>query len=290
MTAPSVNLTKNRNRDPFSFANINLLGPCNADCFFCLGKDLDEELQDQDQTKLHYKSWPNFERFLQRCWEEWKIRKIYITGQTTDSLVYQHLAQLVGHLRTSGFEVGLRTNGYRALRCMDTINNCQLSTGYTIHSLDPRICHMICNRPSVPEWEQILTFTQRPRVQIVVNRCNRHEIWDLLRFVAQYPNVRYIQLRRISTDRRQAFLAPDIAAYEELYTQIREIFPLKERLWEDAEVFEIFGKDVCCWRTTKTSVNSVNYFTDGTISDEYFIVEGYLKNCERLQEKKDETA
>lgn len=31
------------------------------------------------------------------------------------------------------------------------------------------------------------------------------------------------------------------------------------------------------WRTVETSVNSINYFTDGTISDEYFIVEGYLK-------------
>jgi len=28
------NTTKNRNRDPYSFANINLLGRCNVDCFF----------------------------------------------------------------------------------------------------------------------------------------------------------------------------------------------------------------------------------------------------------------
>jgi hypothetical protein len=33
--------------------------------------------------------------------------------------------------------------------------------------------------------------------------------------------------------------------------------------------------------TVRTSVNNYNYFTDGTVSDEYFVIEGYLKN--RLQ-------
>ncbi|GAG80842.1 unnamed protein product, partial [marine sediment metagenome] len=40
----------------------------------------------------------------------------------------------------------------------------------------------------------------------------------------------------------------------------------------------LFGKEVNFWRTVETNINSYNYFTDGTISDEYFIVEGYLKN------------
>jgi hypothetical protein len=31
------------------------------------------------------------------------------------------------------------------------------------------------------------------------------------------------------------------------------------------------------WRTVGTSVNSLNYFTDGTLSGEYFVIEGYSK-------------
>jgi hypothetical protein len=41
---------------------------------------------------------------------------------------------------------------------------------------------------------------------------------------------------------------------------------------------DIYGKQVNFWRTVETSVNSINYFTDGTISDNYFVVEGYVKN------------
>ena len=38
-------INKNRNRGKFTFANINLLGKCNADCYFCLGKDIADELR-----------------------------------------------------------------------------------------------------------------------------------------------------------------------------------------------------------------------------------------------------
>lgn len=37
-------IIKNRKRDKYTFANINLLGKCNADCYFCLGKDIPELL------------------------------------------------------------------------------------------------------------------------------------------------------------------------------------------------------------------------------------------------------
>ncbi len=90
--------------------------------------------------------------------------------------------------------------------------------------------------------------------------------------------IQYIQIRRISTDTRLEYLSPDIVEYEKLYTEVSRIFPLKEKLWGDAEVYDIYGKDVIFWRTVKTSINSINYFTDGTISDMYFVVEGYLKN------------
>ena len=37
-------IIKNRNRQVPTFANINLLGKCNADCYFCLGKDIKSEV------------------------------------------------------------------------------------------------------------------------------------------------------------------------------------------------------------------------------------------------------
>lgn len=273
-----VNLNKNRERDDFSFANINLLGKCNVRCFFCLGLDIKEKIDCQNQLAVHFSEWKNFGEFLEKC-KNAGIKKIYITGQNTDSLLYRYLEELIDHLHQEGFGVGLRTNGYLAVRKMSIINKCDLSAGFSIHTLNPITNKMIMGREDLPDWETIIPLTERPRVSIVLNRCNRFEFFELLRYIAQFKNVRYIQVRRVSTDTRAALLMPDMAIYEEVYSQVRDIFPLKKRFATDAEVYEIYGKDVVFWRTVKTSVNSMNYFMDGTISDMYFIVEGYLKYC-----------
>jgi len=272
-----VNLDKNRKRDPFSFANINLLGKCNVRCYFCLGEDIRELLSQHNQLKTPFTQWKNFDEFIARC-RKYDIKKIYVTGQNTDSLLYEYLDELVEYLHKEGFGVGLRTNGYMAPYWMDTINKCDLSVGYSIHSLTPLVNKMILGVDGVPEWDKIIPATKNCRVQIVVTRCNRHEVLPLIRKIAEFKNVKYIQLRRVSTETRVDILMPDMVAYEQTYTLIREAFPLKGRLWQDAEIYEIAGKDVCMWRTVKTSVNSINYFTDGTLSDEYFIVEGYLRH------------
>lgn len=269
---------KNRNRDPYSFANINLLGRCNVDCFFCLGKDIEKELAGQDQRDVPFEEWPNLDEFLARCHAE-SVRNVYITGQNTDSLMYAHLGQLIDHLQLRhGFDVGLRTNGYLALERMGQIDACRRRIGYSIHSLDPVTTKMIMGVRTVPDWSRILEATEKCRVSIVLNRCNQAEFFRLLDFVAHFPSVAYVQVRRVSTDTRLDYLAPDIAAYEEVYTQVRRIFPVELKFATDAEQFRIYEKPVVFWRTTRTSVNSLNYFTDGTISDEYFIVEGYLKH------------
>ena len=275
---PVVNLTKNRERDAFSFANINLLGKCNVQCFFCLGLDIADQLAPFNQLGLHFSKWKNFPAFLEKCKTN-GISKIYITGQNTDSLLYKYLDALIDHLHQNSFQVGLRTNGYLAMERMDAINKCELSAGYSIHTLNPVTCKMIMGRSDIPCWPAIIPRTERPRVSIVLNRCNRWEFFSLLRFVAQFGNVRYIQVRRVSTDTRVDLLMPDMVAYEEIYTQVRDIFPMKKKFAADAEVYDIYGKDVVFWRTVKTSVNSMNYFTDGTVSDMYFVVEGYRKYC-----------
>jgi molybdenum cofactor biosynthesis enzyme MoaA len=276
----AINTEKNRNREAFSFANINLLGKCNVDCFFCLGKDIEDLLSKHNQIKTHFSEWKNFEKFLERSRAE-QIKKIYITGQNTDALVYNYVGELVDYLsEVWGFGVGLRTNGYLAHRYIDVMNRCSESSGISIHSLNPITNNMIMGRKDIPDWDEIIPQLERPRVSIVLNRCNQHEFFPLLQYLSKFKNIRYVQVRRVCTDTRTELLAPDVIAYEQEYTKVRQIFPLTRRLWEDAEEYSIYGMPVVFWRTTKTSVNSINYFTDGTISDMYFVVEGYLKNLE----------
>ena len=276
-----IDHSKNRDRDDYSFANINLLGKCNVDCFFCLGKDIPHLLNCHNQLKVHYKEWVEFETFLGTCQEK-GIKKLYITGQNTDSLLYLYLEELIEYLHFSGFEVGLRTNGYAFDQDRDLIrvaNLCELSSGLSIHTLNIMTTRMILGRTDVPKWEQIIPKLERPRVSIVLNRCNEFEFFGLLKYLKLFDNIRYVQVRRPSTDTRQELLEPDIAAYERVYTQVKHIFPLQRRFVTDAEEYNIYGLPVVFWRTVKTSVNSMNYFTSGVISDEYFVVEGYIKNA-----------
>ena len=279
MQERQINTGKNRNREAYSFANINLLGKCNVSCFFCLGKDIEAELSPHNQLKVPVSQLPNLTPFLDLC-RKHKVQKIYITGQNTDSLLYTYLEDLIAFLHDRGFMVGLRTNGYLAGRKMALINKCDLSVGYSIHSLNPVTNKMVMGREDFPDWETIIPATLHPRISVVLTRCNEFEFFDLLKFFAKFKgHVRYIQVRRPSTDTRTQPLAPDQVAYERVYTQVANIFgPPKRTIWADAEVFDIYGQEVVFWRTVKTSVNSLNYFSDGTISDLYFVVEGYLAN------------
>lgn len=273
---------KNYDREQYSFANINLLGRCNVNCYFCLGKDIPEQLSQHNQIATHFDCWRNFYDFLDRCHRE-NVTKIYVTGQNVDSLQYWYLSELIDALHENGFQVGLRTNGYLAHARMGIINRCDLSVGYSIHTLDPETNYKIMNRRGLPDWDTILRLTKNPRVSIVINRYNVHQFFDILAFLSQYKNIRYVQARRVSTDTRAELLEQDARVYEGLYEAVNWMATPEQTLWGDAEVFRLHGLPVCFWRTVKTSINSLNYFTDGTISDEYFVVAGYLKNCKQSQ-------
>jgi MoaA/NifB/PqqE/SkfB family radical SAM enzyme len=270
-------IKKNRDRDGYTFANINLLGRCNADCYFCLGKDIADCLAGKYQLNVHFSEWANFDTFLKRCQTE-GIEKLYMTGQTADGLQYRFLYDLICYLQIVwGFKVGVRTNGYLALAKMVEIQTMQEEIGYSIHTLDPETNEKIMGRRDIPDWDRIIPESgDNVRVAIVLNRYNIHEFDDLVRYISKFPNVRYIQVRRISTDTREDLLARDIEEFEQFYEEF-----LQEHSQQDsfqlAQGFRLHGKPVYFWRTVETSANSLNYFTDGTVSDEYFIVEGYLK-------------
>lgn len=273
-----MKINKNRNREEFTFANINLLGNCNANCYFCLGKDIESELAGKNQLKTHFTEWKNFNQFLNKCTEN-KIERLYLTGQTADGLQYKYLDEIVEHLQWHGFKVGVRTNGLLAIEKLPTIQKMLTGVGYSIHTLIPHRNKVIMGTYEIPDWEYIIPRSgPNVRISIVVGRYNWREVEDIVKFVSQFENVRYIQLRRISTDTRYDLLEQDIDAYESFYETFKLQAGEPYGHFYLADQYEWYGKEVNFWRTVETSCNSMNYFTDGTISDEYFIVEGYLKN------------
>lgn len=274
-------MAKNYNREQVSFANINLLGNCNADCFFCLGKD-NTLIHGKNQLNIHFAKWKNFGNFLDIC-EQNNIKKIYITGQTADGLQYKYLDYLVRFLQDdNGFEVGLRSNGYLALDKMDVIKEMNGGIGFTINSLYPVLNKQIMKKDYLPDWDQIIPKSgENVRISIVVNCYNFYEIEEIIEYLSKFPNVRYIQLRRVSVDHRVDEYKVDQEYYDDLLNKFDKNWKEIAPLW-NAPRFYVHGKEVVFWATVETTVNSFNYFTDGVISDEYFIVEGYEKNYEKF--------
>jgi molybdenum cofactor biosynthesis enzyme MoaA len=268
---------KNLERTAPSFANINLLGACNVDCYFCLGKDIDEYFKKQNQVNIHFSEWKNFDEYVEKC-KAANIPNVYVTGQNTDALVYKYLDELIDFLQNEHkFDVGIRTNGYLAPKMMDTMRKCRRSVGLSIHSLIPEANNIIMRRRDIPDWDTIIPALGRVRVSIVVNRHNITEIENLMKYVAKFDNVKYIQMRRICTDTREDYLIEDVRVYEELFERVKAEYPIS-RYFYNAECFQINGKEVVFWRTVKTTIDSYNYYTDGTINDEYFVIEGYMRD------------
>lgn len=277
-------MTKNRNRSSkFDFANINLLGKCNADCFFCLGKDIEKQLSKHNQLNVHFSEWKNFETFISQCKEN-EIKKLYLTGQNTDSLMYKYFGELRDYLQDEGFKFGIRTNGYKTLDKLNEIQKCNGTIGISINSLIPEANYSIMRRKDIPQWERIIPFLNDVRIAIVINRYNVHEFFDIVKYVSQFKNIKYVQARRISTDTRMNLLAHDIQVYEDLYNYVKIKYEQTGEFYL-AQQFNMFGIEVDFWRTVETSINSINYFTDGTISDEYFVVEGYLKQQKKANQQ-----
>ena len=271
---------KNRNRSAYTFANINLLGKCNLDCHWCLGKDL-PELNQYNCMSTHFSEWHNFDKFLKIAKEN-KINQLYITGQNTDSLLYKYLSSLISFLRSKAFAVGLRTNGVLALEKMGEINRTTTVLGdavsLSVLSLDEETHNKITGSSIIPDWSRIIPKITSPlRVSVVIDRYNKDEFLKIIGFLSSFENIRYVQVRRVSTDNRKGELAEDQKAYDRLKHSINHLFP-KANEYEGAISYDIFGIECSFWETVNTTANSINYFCNGVISEEYFIVEGYTKN------------
>ncbi len=267
---------KNRNRKEPVFANINFQGPCNYKCYFCLGNDicLSNKL---NYLNVHFKEWKNLEEYLKLCKQK-NIEKIYLTGQNTDPLLYKYLKEFIDYLKEQGFKVGIRTNGYTSLMMMDTINSINGSFSLSIHSLNSNTHYQITKVKTIPDWDKIIPLIKVPlRVAVVVNRYNENEIFEIINYLSKFKNIRYIQLRCVATDTRYDDLKEDMKSFKKISDEINKKYDCVREFFT-SKIYNINGMEVDLWKTVSTDINSLNYFTEGIISDDYFVIEGYNKN------------
>lgn len=264
---------KNRNREKPTFANINLQGPCNLKCYFCIGCDFQSKIDD-NYLNTHFTEWKNLDEYLMLLKRD-GINKIYLTGQNTDPLLYKYLDELIEYLEMAGFTVGVRTNGLVANGKMEAINKLNGTISFSIHSLNPDTNELITGSRTIPNFKELDEKVKVPyRIAIVVNRYNFEEIEDMINELSKLKKLRYIQLRGIATDNNYDIYKEDIMLFNKLSEYFSKKYS-KTREYYTSKIYNISNVEVSMWKTIDTTINSYNYFTDGVISDNYFIVEGY---------------
>lgn len=267
---------KNTNREAkYSFANINLIGKCNANCYFCLGKDIDDILSKQNQMGMHFAEWKNLDKYLDLC-ASYGVEKVYLTGENTDPLIYKYLQELINYIQDKGFKVGIRNNGYLAPKKIDTINSCLEEIGYSVNAISEEANMQVMGRRDIPKWDEIIPKTNNPRTSIIVSRYNVHEFFDIVKYLSKFDNIRYVQARCIVSETRNDQMIPDQEAFMALLDEVDKKYTCVDT-FHGARIYEIHGMRVSFWKNWDTNINSLNYFSDGTINEGYFIIGGYLE-------------
>lgn len=261
------------------------MGKCNLKCFFCIGNEL-KNISEQvgknitkiSQLNVPFKEWKNFDRFLKDT-KDIGIEKLYLTGMNTDPALYKYLPELIKYLKEQGFKVGIRTNGYYYPKQMpEVLSSLNSGISYSIHSVNPDINRKIIGTSKMPAWDIIIPKSgENCRVATVVNRYNEDDILNTIKYLSKFPNVKYIQLRSICSDIEKERYTLDTQAFENLKNKIAKNFS-KVKDYKGYPVYNIYGKEVSFWDPLQVTINSTNYFTDGTISNSYFVTEGYSKS------------
>jgi pyruvate-formate lyase-activating enzyme len=242
----------------YDFANILFAGPCNARCPFCIGRQIDPRLSVNNLREFPPR---NLDRFIEMIAAH-AIKQVVFTGTTTDPQLYQHEARLLERLRQrlpGDTRYSLHTNGRLALQKPDTFNLYdRVCISFPTFNPDT-YCKMMGVR-GVPDLAQIVDRAQIPvKVSCVVNADNRPELPDFL------DRCQAIGMRRLVIRR--------------LYGEIHALPVVAGLSWRGSyagnPVYDYRGMEVTYWNFDRCDCQSINLFSNGTISADYLLTSAY---------------
>ena len=261
------------------YGEILFLGPCNYNCYYCLQNEMDKLKEEKEnQLNIHFNKWNHIDDFFSCCQEE-GADKIFLSSTCTDPLLYNYLDELIEKIKAMNFKVGIRTNGVLAEKKIDTILKCDEEISFSINSFSSDTNLKITKNEYIPNYDEIFKAlsnnNKKCRIAIVVNQFNYSEISEMLDTLSKYNCISYVQLRKVykyyecnKDNEDKAFEnvtewiknnAVEIDSYFE--SMVYEYKEMKVSLWEN-----VFSKN---------SVKSINYYTNGIISDYNLLVPIY---------------
>lgn len=259
------------------YGEILFLGKCNQKCFYCLGNEM-PNAKKQDFNSTHFSKFLDFFRFIDILRYR-DIDEVYLSSVNTEPLMYKYVDQLVDYLHTKGFKVGIRTNGTIYDEVLKKLDG---EISISINSFNDVTNKKICGRKSPygtikKILDNLRGLGKTIRISILINEFNVYEFDDMLAKLKDYADViDYIQIRRWYTLHDTA----DNSPYDKCISFIKENYKYVGNFYE-SDIYESqYGIKVSLWNTVfkRESVQSVNYFPDGKISDYNLLIPIYEEN------------
>lgn len=254
------------------YGEILFLGPCNYSCYYCLQNEMDKLRQEKEnQLNIHYTKWNNFDKFILSCKNE-NIDKIYLSSTCTDPLIYMYLDELINELQKNDFKVGIRTNGILANQKLEEIKKLDEEISFSINSFNKETNMKITKKEFIPDYDNILKFLEennkKCRISIVVNKYNYKEIPEILEKLKNYNCISYVQLRKMYKYYKKMNMTEEENAFTSITNWLEENAIQVDSYYE-SKVYEYKNLKVSLWENvfSKNSVQSINYYTNGIISD-----------------------
>jgi MoaA/NifB/PqqE/SkfB family radical SAM enzyme len=256
----------------YDFANILFAGPCNACCYFCIGRQIDPRLSVDNLREFPPR---NLDRFVELI-SEHDIQQIVFTGTTTDPQLYQHEARLLDRLRqrlAATVQISLHTNGRLALKKIDVLNQYD-RVCISFPTFDPATYVKMMGTRGVPDLAHIVERAQVPvKVSCVIDEHNRA---GLPQFLARCHiiGIKRLVLRRLYGDQSAGNVGSELAPL------LGDCDPLpraggrpytKRGEYRGNPVYDYQSMEVTVWDFDQCDCRSLNLFSDGTISSAYLL-------------------
>ena len=260
------------------YGEILFIGRCNCNCYYCLGNEMHKLRENvQNNMNIHFKKWINFGRFISIL-KECNVSTIYLSSTISEPLLYTYIDELVQYLKSIGFKVGIRTNGYYLEEHIGLIKELDAEVSLSINSFKQETTTQITGNNEAIDWNYILDLMddidKKCRVSIVVNQYNYTEVMDMLDKIEEYRCVTYVQLRRIYK------YSKNIDIEDAVFERTVELLRANSKMvgnFHESEIYGYKGLKVSLWRNVfkKENIASLNYFTDGLLTDNTLLVPAY---------------
>lgn len=241
----------------YTFANILFSGHCNANCPFCIGKQINTK---RNRPNLNEYPLQNVEKFIEIVRTE-KIHQIVFTGSNTDPLLYCHNERLLDYLREKlpKAHFSLHTNGRLAQEKINIVNRFD-KICLSLPSFDPTIYQAMMGVPKPPDLPKLLAKTNQPiKLSCIVTAKNAAGMESFLRKCKELK-IKRIVLRKLFGEKRAW---KELLPFE-LGCSIRKFF--------GSPVYKIDGIEVTLWDFAQTRIKAINLFSSGEISKEYHLI------------------